>query len=185
MQKIKDPILLGILAGLAGNVLKTTGSLLTQKIGMSQTNYSKMAGSLFMSKKSTKSELRKKVGYLADAALGAGMGVGYIYVLKFTGKDHALMKGVGYGHGAWTLFMGGANKLGVAGTYPLSPKSVLSTYLEHTLYGLGAYLVATKLGDEDLFAKEDIENTVRTINPTMPGNTQNPEKTVLNEEYIH
>lgn len=185
MKKIKDPILMGVIAGLVGNLLKTTGSLFTEKIGMNQTNYSKMAGSLFMSKKSTKSELGKKVGYLADAAIGAGMGVGYIYVLKLTGKDHALMKGVGYGHGAWTLFMGGANKLGVASMHPLSPKSVLSTYIEHTLYGLGAYLVATKLGDENLFAKEDIEKPVSTINTTMPGRTQNPEKTAFNEEYVH
>ncbi len=83
--------------------------------------------------------------------------MGYVYVLKFTGKDHALMKGVGYGHGAWTLLLGGANKLGVSTIYPLEPSSILSTYAEHALYGAGTALIATTLGDEDMFRKEDIE----------------------------
>lgn len=157
MKKLKDPILLGIMAGLAGNLLKDLGNLFTTKKGMNDLTYSSMAGSLYMKKKDTKSNLGKKVGFLADMAVGAGLGVGYIYVLKFTGKDHALMKGVGYGHGAWTLLLGGTNKLGASKIFPLKPKTVLSNYLEHTLYGLGAYLVASKFGDDDLYAKEDIE----------------------------
>ncbi len=130
---------------------------------------------VFLPKKDTKNPLGKLVGFLADAALGAGLGVGYVYVLKFTGKDHALMKGVGYGHGAWTLVLGGTQLVGGPKIPQLNPKSVLSTYAEHALYGAGAALVATALGDEDLFQKEDIEGgqfTKNSLSPSVEGENE-------------
>lgn len=157
MQKIKDTILLGIVAGLTGNALKNLGEHACNKMGMTQAAYPTIAGEAFMTKKQTKSNLGKTVGWLTDAALGAGLGVGYAYVLKFTGKDHALMKGVGYGHGAWTLFLGGSNKLMVNPVLPIDPKTMLSFYFSHTLYGIGLALGACAFGDKDLFSNEDIE----------------------------
>ena len=125
------------------------------------------------------------MGFMGDAAIGAGLGVGYVYVLKFTGKDHALMKGIGYGHGAWTILLGGAKFfLGGAKIFPLSPKSVMSNYLEHTLYGLGAYLAATTLGDEDLFAKEDIDKPGMKAKLTSPLHLSSPEVPSV-EESLH
>ena len=158
MKKIKDPILLGIVAGLTGNLLKDIGDMINTRLGISKTSYSRVAAGLFMNKKQTESSLGKTVGWLTDAAIGAGLGVGFVYILKFTGKDHALMKGVGYSHGAWTLFLGGANKLMVESVYPQDPKTILSQYATHTLYGIGAAFSATTFGDEDMFTKEDIKS---------------------------
>lgn len=157
MKKVKDPILLGIIAGLTGNVFKTIGDIISIKLGISQTSYPRIAGSFFMTNKQTESVLGKTVGWLTDAAMSAGLGVGFVYVLKFTGKDHALMKGVGYSHGAWTLLLGGANKMMTSNIYPQDAKTVLSQYTSHTLYGIGAALAASTLGDKDMFRKEDID----------------------------
>ncbi len=169
MKKIKDPILLGIIAGLTGNVFKNAGDILSVKLGTSHTSYPRMAGSLFMNKRKTKTPIGKTVGWLTDAAMAAGLGVGYVYVLKFTGKDHALMKGVGYAHGTWTLILGGSNKIMASSIYPQDPKTLLSQYATHTLYGVGACLAATVFGDEDLFRKEDIESTARDFHSQSPG----------------
>jgi len=158
MKKIKDPILLGVTAGLTGVLLKYIGNIISTKLGYNKTSYAKLAAKIYMSDRDAKSPLGKKAGILADAAIGAGLGVGYVYVLKFTGKDHALMKGVGYSHGVWTLLLGGANIVG-GRIFPLKPKSILSTYVEHSLYGLGLALTATNLGDDDLFQKEDIDSS--------------------------
>lgn len=157
MKKIKDPILLGIVSGLTGNVLKNIGVSISKKSRFGNFNYAQTAGGLFMTKRQTKTGLGNIIGRLSDAAIGAGLGVGFAYILKYTGKDHALMKGVGYGHGAWTILMGAANQFGFSNIYPMDPKSVLSNYLGHTLYGIGASLAATTFGDDDFFKKEDIE----------------------------
>lgn len=157
MKKIKDPILLGIVCGLSGNTLKLISDTVIRKIFKTKLSYPQMAGGFFMSNRQTKSKLGNYVGLLSDAAVGAGLGVGFAYVLKFTGKDHVLMKGIGYGHGAWTILFGVANKLGASNIYPMEPKNVLSTYVTHTLYGIGAALAASTVGDPKFYKDEDIE----------------------------
>ena len=156
--KIKDPIILGIAAGLGGTLVKYLGNLVSRELGITNTSYQEIGAGIYMSARKARTPMGMVAGLFADAALGAGLGVGYIYVLKYTGKDHALIKGVGYGHGVWSLFLGGANLIGTASILPLTPKSVISTYVEHALYGAGAALVATTLGDENLFKKEDIND---------------------------
>ena len=157
MKKIKDPILLGVVSGLAGNLLKNIGNFVNVKLGMTQSTYPRVAGGIFMKQNQVESIPGKTVGWIADSAVAGGLGIGLVYLLKLTGKDHALIKGVIYGDSAWTVLYTFANKLGVSKIYPLDPKTNLSGYMNNTLYGIGTVLAATTLGDEDLFAKEDIE----------------------------
>lgn len=165
MKKINDTIMLGIVAGLTGNLLKDLGDTLSIKLGLSQTSYPRIAGHLFMNRKQTETVLGKTIGWLTDAAIGAGLGVGYVGVLKLTGKDHAFIKGVGYGHGAWTLFLGGSNKLKVVKTFPQDPKTILSFYISHTMFGVGLALVAKTLGDKDMFPEKKIITTSGVSSP--------------------
>jgi len=118
-----------------------------------------------MSRKQTETALGKTIGWLTDAAIGAGLGVGYVGVLKLTGKDYAYMKGVGYAHGAWALFLGGSDKLKVVKTFPQAPKTLLSFYISHTLYGVGLALAATALGDKDMFPEKKPTDALRTSSP--------------------
>jgi hypothetical protein len=164
MKKIKDPIILGIVAGLTGTALKDIGDLISFKKGFSKRSYATIASNLFIIKKESASNLGEFIGWLTDMAMGAGLGVGLVYILKFTGQDHSLIKGIGYSHGAWTLLLGGANKLATSQIYPQDSKTILSQYLTHTLYGIGATLVATNLCDKELFLKEDIEFDTSTLN---------------------
>ncbi|MCR4443066.1 MAG: hypothetical protein QHH10_12360 [Peptococcaceae bacterium] len=157
MQKIKDPVLLGIAAGLAGNLLKNLGNEISTALGFSKTTYSEIAGGIYMNKKKTYTPLGKTIGYLADTAIGGALGVGLVYLLKTTGRDHAAIKGVGYSHIAWTVLLGGMNKLGLSSFKPIDPETVLSSYINHTLYGFSAAVVATIIGDKNLFSKEDIQ----------------------------
>lgn len=43
MRKIKDPILLGLISGLAGNLLKTIGNTVNVKLGITQNTYPRVA----------------------------------------------------------------------------------------------------------------------------------------------
>ncbi len=154
--KLKDPIALGIVAGLAGSVAKEITDRISVGLGLSRPSYLRMAAGVYLKNADVRTKMGESIGILADMALGAGFGVGLVYVLKFTGKDHSFIKGVGYSHGVWTLFMGGTNKLTVSKAMPQKPASILSKYISHTAYGLAASMVATALGDKDMFRKEDI-----------------------------
>lgn len=157
MRKIKDPVVLGVVAGLAGNLLKNIGNTVNIKLGITQTSYPRISGGFFMKKNTVESIYGKTAGWIADTVIAGGLGVGLVYLLKMTGKDHALIKGAIYGQTAWTTLFGVAGKLGASNIYPTDAKTVLSGYMNHNLYGIGAALAATALGDEDLFRKEDID----------------------------
>lgn len=162
MKKINDTIMLGIAAGLTGNLLKNIWDQVSIKAGLSKTSYPTIAGNLFLTQKQSQTKLGRAMGWLTDAAIGAGLGVGYVSVLRLTGKDHAYTKGVGYGHGAWALFLGGTNKLKVTPTLPKDPKTLMSFYVGHTLYGLGLALIATTMGDQNLFVWKKAPASLQT-----------------------
>ncbi len=157
MKKIKDPIVLGVVAGLAGNIIKNIGNEISILLGFSKITYAEIAGGIYMKKKATRTPLGKAIGYLGDNAIGGALGIGFVYVLKATGKDHAIMKGVGYSHLAWTALLGGINKVGISSFQPPDTKTVLSSYINHTLFGLTVAVTATTFGDKDLFPQEDIQ----------------------------
>lgn len=157
MKKIKDPIVLGGIAGFIGNLAKNLGNEVSIALSFSKLSYAEIAGGVFMKRRETMTPLGKAIGYFGDSAIGGALGVGLVYVLKATGKDHAIAKGIGYSHIVWTVLVGGINKIGISSIKPPDRKTVLSSYINHTLYGIAAALAITLLGDKDLFAKEDIE----------------------------
>lgn len=143
MRKIKDPVILGIVAGLAGNLLKNIGNTVNIKLGITQTSYPRISGGIFMKQKQVENIYGKTAGWIADTVIAGGLGIGLVYLLKLTGKDRALIKGALYGQTAWTALFGVAGKLGATNIYPTDPKTVLSGYMNHNLYGIGAALTAT------------------------------------------
>ena len=74
-------------------------------------------------------------------------------MLRYTGKDHAAVKGLGTGHFAWITMYGTIGRgLGkTKGVFPLDANTNLSAFFNHSWYGLVIALVASKLGDPALF----------------------------------
>jgi len=193
MKKIKDPVLLGIVAGLLGNAAKTAGNLTNRHIlGFSDTTYSEISSGLFMTRKERKKKTGILVGVLGDFVISAGLGVPIVYLLKYTGKDYAMLKGLAISQAAWISLFGtigrgmGENK----GVFPLSAETNLSAFLNHSWYGMITALAASKLGDDSLFRgaaqnrpKNRPVRTIRTYetektNPS-PGLFSPAEPTVL------
>ncbi|MDT3698086.1 MAG: hypothetical protein RO469_01560 [Thermincola sp.] len=154
MRKIKDPIMLGIVAGLIGNIAKLAGNLFNRHVlYKSDTTYSEIAGGLFMSKREREKSVGKAVGGIADFVLSALLGIPLVYILRYTGQDKAVIKGTGYGHLAWMAIYGAFGRLmGVKrGVFPLNADTNMSAFANHAWYGAVTALVINKLGDPSLF----------------------------------
>lgn len=154
MKKIKDPLILGAVSGILGNSVKIMGNLFNRHIaGFSGTTYAEITAGLFMTKKERKKKTGLLVGVLGDFAMGAILGIPIVYMLRYTGKDSAALKGLGAGHFAWLALYGvigrglGENK----GVFPLSAETNLSAFLNHSWYGLATAYAVCKLGDPSLF----------------------------------
>lgn len=156
MKKIKDPIMLGIVAGMTGNIVKNIGNIISLKMGTSRMRYTEAASGIYLPKRKARKPLGQVIGALAENVSGCTLGIGLVYMLKLTGQDHAFIKGIGYSHVAWTFFLGGINVIGVSSFKMPDAKTVMSSFVNHSLYGLMATMTALSLADKDLLNKKDI-----------------------------
>lgn len=177
MKKIKDPIVLGVFAGIIGNCAKMAGNIFNRYVlYKSDTTYYEIAGGLFMTKKERNKLTGKVVGGLADFILGGFLGIPLVYLFRYTGKDKTAIKGTAYGHFAWIVMYGSLGRLfGVKkGVFPLNAQTNMSALVNHTWYGLVTALVINKLGDPRLFP-EPISRT----NTSISNETVNTKKLVV------
>ena len=153
LNKIKDPIVLGMLCGASGNGVKMIGNLFNRYIlKKSDTTYIEIASGLFMNKKEREKPVGKIVGFLADFTLGSALGVPLVYLLKYTGKDYAALKGLAYGHLAWVTMYGTIGRtLGTSkGVFPLNADTNLSAFINHSWYGLVTAVLIKNLGEVNI-----------------------------------
>ncbi len=168
MKKIKDPVVLGIISGLIGNSAKFAGNLFNRYVlKRSDITYPEIAAGIFMTKKERNKPLGMLVGGLADFALGAILGIPVVYLLRYTGKDKAAIKGLVFGHFAWLTAYGvigrgfGTHK----GVFPLDAHTNLSAFASHSWYGLVTSVVITKLGDPGLFPEPTSRKEIKPVPP--------------------
>ncbi|MBS3901041.1 MAG: hypothetical protein KGZ54_03345 [Dethiobacter sp.] len=150
-MKIRDRFILGIACGLAGNVIKMSLMSFAKKKNWAEiTGQEKSAGMLLPAHQAYSSS-GKIVGIVADNVVATILGVGTVYMLAFTGKDKALIKGLAFGEATWVSLYGVLSTMGATLVGPLSPKTVLSEMVGHAVFGAAAALTATTLGDPALF----------------------------------
>ena len=159
MLKIKDRVLLGTIAGLVGNVVKTAFDEVLYKKKISQRLFRETAAGVWVSKKSEATNLNGQVlGGLLDFGMATLGGIGTVYLLSKTGRDHLITKGLisGVGMGSFINFI-----LGTLPQNQVRPKdaaSNLSYMLSHAAYGLITTAVAAKLGHPSLYDSQPLNN---------------------------
>lgn len=152
MAKIRDRILLGLVAGLAGNAAKNAVGHIFVKRNIAEYGGPARAAGMLVPAHKIMTPSGRIVGWIADTAIGGMLGVATVYVLSFTGKDKAILKSlVTVGSGAWTALYGVLGTMGATKVRLPGPGTVLVEFLTHTVYGAVAGGVAAYLGDEDLF----------------------------------
>lgn len=162
---IKDRILLGAIAGVVGNIVKTAIDEVSLHLKISQRPFWSTAAGVWLPSKlqatSSKGRLLGEIMNLGMAILG---GIGIVQMLTATGKDQIIIKGltsgIAFGSGITAL-------LSAMPTNKIRPKdaaSNLSYMLSHAGYGLVATAIAARLGDPSLFTeKSPASNWVRMV----------------------
>ncbi|MEW6424536.1 MAG: hypothetical protein AB1523_07275 [Bacillota bacterium] len=151
MPKIKDRMILGVIAGLGGNAAKLLiCALLKRAKWVESMGPERAAGMLVSPHRVTQPEGRV-VGFLADGVIACMLGIATVYALSIMGKDKAVIKGAIAGKMMWTTLYGMLGNLGATKIEPVSPKTVLSEFLGHTAFGVLTACLAAGLGDPGLF----------------------------------
>lgn len=150
-MKIKDRFLLGIVAGLGGNLAKLAIGKTGKKMQWAELHGPDMAAGMFIPPVKLASTQGRIAGLIADSVIAGVLGVVTVYGLSLCGKNQASIKGLAGGSAMWTCVYGIASAMGLTKVKPHSPKTVLNEFVSHTIYGLVTATLAVKLGDEGLF----------------------------------
>lgn len=161
MKKIKDRVLLGIVSGLIAAIPGRLLNTAEYSAGLTDAKYSHMAASLFTNKEN--SDLGQLLGSVANEAMVTTTGVAITYTLSATGRDSAVIKGIGVGTMYWFGLYGLTSALGILpkSKKPLSP---LLGFVDHIIFGASCGLIASKLGDDSLFP----DNEIKTPEDKLP-----------------
>lgn len=151
MKKINDRLLLGAIAGLGGNLVKTAIMNIAIKKRFAEINGFEKAAGMLIQPFEIADTRGKIVGYIADTVMAGILGVTTTYMLSFTGKNHAALKGGLYGQAMWTVLYGVMATMGATKVEPVSPKTVLSEFVAHTAYGAVTAELVSRLGEPALF----------------------------------
>lgn len=156
-MKIKDRILLGTLAGL---VCGTPGRIINAveyHFGITDVKYGQMAANLFLPKKIINTKEAQLTGCLTNQFGISLMGITVTYLLSATGRDHAVLKGMGVGSLAWTTVYGLTSRIGLTVKSKKSHAPILS-FVDHAIFGVMCGLFVAKFGHDSLFPDSKVTN---------------------------
>lgn len=151
-MKIKDRVMLGLLAGLVAAIPARLLNNVAYKLGLTDRKYGQMAASLFLPTNKQKVHRRETqiVGGIADRINCGIMGLTITSLLSLTGRDKAVIKGISVTSLAWLTLYGLTTRLGVA-PQSRKPLSSLLSFGDHAvLGGLCGWIVA-EFGHDALF----------------------------------
>ncbi len=180
MNKIKDRVLLGVIAGLCGNLVKTAIDEVSLKKKISQRSFRETASGVWVSTQKEASNVKGQIlGGLLDFGMATLGGIGTVYLLSKTGRDQLVTKGLVSGITVGSSISALLSAFPQNKVRPKDAASNLSYMLSHAVYGLITTFVAAKLGDDSLYDSKPKNNY---LEPTIKTSEQekNATPTVLN-----
>lgn len=148
--KIRDRILLGVITGIAAGIPGRLLNAWEYNKGITDEKYGQMASSLFLPKGRKNSTEAKVIGSLTNHINISITGIIVTYLLSATGRDKAVLKGLGVSSTAWLAIYGLASRLGIT-SKSKKPIAPLLSFFDHATLGVLCALIASRLGDDSLF----------------------------------
>lgn len=160
-MKIEDRITLGMISGVLAGIPDAIVNTLEHKAGLTDLTYGRMGAHIFLPQDKSHRPESLAAGYAANAAMTGMAGILFTYLLSATGRDHAILKGIGMGLGFWMLIYGLGGKLGLTAK-PKEQQAPLLSLLDHILFGSLLGLITPKLAADSLLPGDKrpaLENT--------------------------
>ncbi len=159
LGKTQDSILTGLLGGLVGTIFMDISNEVIYRAGKTEGRYATMAGQMFVSPTRTKQKKNFILGQILHLATGSIFGLPLMYILKKTGKDHYVAKGLVSSIITWGVLYTGGQKVGLYKKTHLT-KSQYSAMFNNLIYGITSAKAMLMMADSSVFEKRE------RINPT-------------------
>lgn len=142
---MRDNIAIGASAGLLADGIKLGLNYLLFRLGMTKVVFWQIVATRFLSRQELFKPAAYLIGAAADLSAAAFLGVAFVYILRYTGRDFLWLKGAGFGLLIWAGLLGmileTARRL-----LPINVSGILVTLLAHLAFGLALAFFAERLG---------------------------------------
>lgn len=151
MRKINDRICLGLLIGLLANIPKTINDEFWYRMGYNKRRFSHVVAGIFLPYSKAKSRKGIIFGVYLETFISCLLGIPFVYMLTYTGKDKAWLKGLISGILYFDILRGILARVGIGKTYPNDLFTNAMMSVSSSLWGIAAGLLVPFLGNEELF----------------------------------
>ena len=189
--KLEDSVVVGLLGGLAGSVCMEIANYIIYRSKKTEGLYGHIAGQFFVPPVRTKQRKNFVLGELLHLATGSVFGLLTMLLMKKTGKDHYLSKGLTISMLTWGLLYSGGQKLGVFKRFHLT-KTHYSAVINNIIYGLISSVTMVFLANPKVFPsaskkKKEVEvNTDQNFESREGLYSYSPENlTAEQHQYLH
>lgn len=170
-MRIKDRLILGMVAGLGGNVVKTVSDEILLRKKISQRSFRSTATGVWVSKEKEATNMNGQIlGGLFDFGLGSIGGIGIAYLLSKTGRDHVVPKGILAGIAIGSTITATLSAFPQNKVKPKDAASNLAYMFSHALYGVITTAAIAKFGHPSLFDTKPINNYLKPTEQTTEEN---------------
>lgn len=165
--KVQDSVVISALGGLIGAIPMDISNYILWKKGKSENLYGHVAGSMLMSKFRTNQPKNFLLGQFWHLATSAAFGFPAFYLLKKTGKDYLLLKGVSVGLFTWGFLYNFGMKMGLYRAKPRLTKTKYAALWHNFLYGVTTVYTIATIADPSHFPHKKINQEYRTQNEVI------------------
>lgn len=144
---LKDNLIIYILSGTAGVIIRDIYSLLANKIGLAEHYIWHLGAAIFVEEKFLHSFSGNVLGALVDLSIGAMLGVAIGLLIEWFDSEYYILLGWGIGLVAWLFFFGVLQHTlpHTEPIAPLDPLSNISSFVEHSIFGIMSAWTCMKL----------------------------------------
>jgi len=146
---LKDRLMTGAIIGILANFVKLISNYIMYLLGMTDVVFWQIAASRFLVKEDLQRPVAYFIGAIADLTVTSVLGVVFVIILYFSGKDYIWLKGIGFTLTVWVGLFGTLLAQEVQTKIPQELLGIVVTIIAHLVYGLGFALFASWLYHEE------------------------------------
>ena len=145
----KDRVITGALIGILADIIKLIANYIMFQLNFTTVVFWQIAATRFLEKEFLHSPAAYLIGGTADLTVSAVLGVVFVIIIYFSGKDYLWLKGIGYAMFLWVSLFGTILGISVQEKIPQGPSEIIVTIIAHLVYGLAFALFTKYLYEED------------------------------------
>ena len=166
-MKLRDRMILGMIAGLGGNAVKTLSDEVLLRKKVSKRSFRATAAGVWVNKEKEATNINGQVlGALFDFGLGSIGGIGITYMLSKTGRDYIVPKGILSGIAIGSIITAFLSIFPQNKVRPKDAASNLAYMFSHALYGITTTALVAKMGHSAMFDAEPVNDYLQPTEQT-------------------